>query len=34
MGQLTQADFSAFKKEAESRGFYLPPSVTRFAKER
>lgn len=31
MGQLTQADFSAFKKEAESRGFYLPPSVTRFA---
>lgn len=31
MPQLTQADFAAFKAEAESRGIYLPPSVTKFA---
>lgn len=31
MPQLTQADFAAFKAEAESRGVYLPPSVTKFA---
>lgn len=31
MPQLTQADFAAFKAEAESRGIFLPPSVTKFA---
>ncbi|BBT89452.1 DUF2184 domain-containing protein [Enterobacter cloacae] len=31
MPQLTQADFAAFKAEAESRGIYLPASVTKFA---
>ncbi|HDL8447586.1 TPA: hypothetical protein PXR41_004575 [Yersinia enterocolitica] len=31
MPQLTQADFAAFKVEAESRGIFLPPSVTKFA---
>lgn len=31
MPQLTQADFAAFKAEAESRGIYLPSSVTKFA---
>lgn len=31
MPKLTQADFSAFKAEAEARGVYLPPSVTKFA---
>lgn len=31
MPKLTQADFAAFKAEAESRGIYLPPSVTKFA---
>ncbi|AYN25767.1 hypothetical protein D8682_01465 [Buttiauxella sp. 3AFRM03] len=31
MPQLTQADFAAFKAEAESRGISLPPTVTRFA---
>lgn len=31
MPQLTQADFAAFKAEAESRGVHLPASVTKFA---
>lgn len=31
MPQLTQADFAAFKAEAESRGIFLPASVTKFA---
>ncbi|CCV60766.1 major capsid family protein [Yersinia enterocolitica] len=31
MPQLTQADFAAFKAEAESRGIFLPSSVTKFA---
>lgn len=31
MSQLTQADFAAFKVEAESRGIFLPSSVTKFA---
>ncbi|EKN3779533.1 TPA: hypothetical protein ACPZPV_002265 [Yersinia enterocolitica] len=31
MPQLTQADFAAFKAEAESRGIFLPPSITKFA---
>lgn len=31
MPQLTQADFAAFKAEAESRGIFLLSSVTKFA---
>ncbi|MGV3346407.1 hypothetical protein ACGVWS_11950 [Enterobacteriaceae bacterium LUAb1] len=31
MSQLTQADFPAFKAEAEYRGMFIPPTVTRFA---
>lgn len=31
MPQLTQADFAAFKAEAESRGIHMPSSVTKFA---